>query len=369
MIDITLEIRRRLSFTTTLKLATKLNNIMNAIHPLSLSLVIATARWAQNGVTVAGGRGNGNGTNQLYYPSGLCVDEEGTVIVADCVNHRIVEWKRGATIGTLVAGGNGEGKRPDQLNRPTDVICDTETNSLFICDWGNHRVTRWSRENGTQSGETLIDSIDCWGLARDGEGSLYITVKEKHEVRCYRRGEKRGIVVAGGNGKGVGLNQLNNPLYVCLDGDQAVYISDSNNNRVMKWAKDAKEGIVVAGGRGQGTDLTQLYHPRGVLVDATGTVYVTDSWNARVIRWCRGAPQGTVLVGGNGKGEGENQFNGPIGLSFELQGHLLVADYSNNRVQRFLLENNWIKIIFFSLAVHFCLSLVRSIYIQSFELC
>ena len=321
----------------------------SVLSPSSLSFVAANARWAQNGVTVSGGNGRGGETNQLYNPCGLCVDDEDTVIVVDFGNHRIVEWKRGATSGTVLAGGNGRGNQPDQLNCPTDVIFDKETDSLIMCDRDNRRVTRLSRRKGTQSGETIIDNIDCWGLTMDDEGSLYVT--EKHEVRRYRRGETNGIVVAGGNGQGAALNQLNVPVYVCVDGEHAVYVSDYENHRVMKWVKGAKEGIVVAGGRGQGKDLTQLSHPRGVRIDAAGNVYVADWGNHRVMRWSRGATQGTVVVGGNGEGEGANQFYSPSGLSFDRQGHLYVADLNNHRVQRFSLEKNWIKDIFLSLSL------------------
>ena len=262
------------------------------------------------------------------------------MIVADGLNPRIVEWKRGATSGTVLAGGNAYGDRPDQLNSPTDVIFDKETDSLIICDAGNRRITRWPRRNGTRSGETIIDNIGCYGLAMDDEGSLYVTEIEKHEVRRYRRGETNGIVVAGGNGQGAALNQLNNPCYVTVDGEQAVYMSDSANHRVMKWVKGAKEGIVVAGGQGQGKDLTQLSSPNGVRIDAAGNVYVADYANFRVMRWCRGATQGTVVVGGNGPGEGADQFKYPIGLSFDRHGHLYVVDYGNHRAQRFSLEKN-----------------------------
>ena len=262
------------------------------------------------------------------------------MIVADWGNHRIVEWKRGDTSGRVLAGGHGRGDRPDQLNYPTDVLVDRETDSLIICDRGNRRVTRWSRGSGTGSGETIVDNIACWGLAMDDEGALYVTDIEKHEVRRYRQGETSGTVVAGGNGTGDGLHQLNYPRYVCVDGEHAVYVSDYENHRVMKWVKGAKEGIVVAGGQGQGKKLTQLSGPHGVRVDAAGTVYVADYGNDRVMRWCRGATQGTVVVGGNGRGEGANQFNGPTGLSFDRQGNLYVADYYNNRVQRFSIEKN-----------------------------
>ena len=274
------------------------------------------------------------------------MDEEGTVIVADHVNHRIVEWKRGDTSGRVLAGGHGEGNRPDQLNYPTDVLVDRESDSLIICDRGNRRVIRWSRGSGTRSGETIIDNIDCLGLAIDDEGALYVTDTENHEVRRYRRGETSGIVVAGGNGEGAGLHQLNQPAYVCVDGNLAVYVSDGDNHRVMKWVKGAKEGIVVAGGQGQGKELRQLSNPRGMRVDAAGTVYVAEFGNHRVTRWSLGATQGTVVVGGNGEGERANQFNGPTGLAFDRQGNLYVTDWNNHRVQRFSIEKNWIKSLF-----------------------
>ncbi|CAF2053168.1 unnamed protein product, partial [Rotaria magnacalcarata] len=100
----------------------------------------------------------------------------------------------------------------------------------------------------------------------------------------------------------------------------------------------AKEGIVVAGGQGGGSALTQLNYPVGIFVDALGTLYVADSRNHRVMRWAQGAKQGTVIVGGNDQGAGANQFNTPIGLSFDRHGNLYVGDWNNHRVQRFSIE-------------------------------
>ncbi|CAF4317686.1 unnamed protein product, partial [Rotaria magnacalcarata] len=102
-------------------------------------------------------------------------------------------------------------------------------------------------------------------------------------------GESIGTLVAGGNGLGAGLNQLNWPFHVFVDRQQNVYVSDTINNRVMKWNKGATEGIVVAGGQGQGNALTQLRIPNGLFVDSLGTVYVADELNQRVMRWTQGA--------------------------------------------------------------------------------
>ncbi|CAF2249059.1 unnamed protein product, partial [Rotaria magnacalcarata] len=121
----------------------------------------------------AGGNGQGNEINQLSNPCGLYVDDDQTVYVADQSNHRIVEWKSGATSGQVVAGGNEKGSGDHQLSNPYDVIVDKETDSLIICDSSNRRVVQWPRRNGT-SGETIISNIDCRGLTMDENGSLYV---------------------------------------------------------------------------------------------------------------------------------------------------------------------------------------------------
>ncbi|CAF1001852.1 unnamed protein product [Rotaria sp. Silwood1] len=287
------------------------------IHP--------NARWQQNGITVAGGNREDNGTNQLSSPWDLYVDDDQTIYVADTANHRIVEWKWGATSGQVVAGGNGQGNGDHQLSSPLDMIVDKESDSLIISDYANRRVVRWSRRNGT-SGETIISNINCLGLTMDENGSLYVVDTGKDEVRRYRRGESQGIVVAGGNGGENHLDQLSSPRYVFVDQDHSVYVSDYGNDRVMKWMEGAKQGIVVAGGQGKGDGLTQLSSPQGVVVDPSGTVYVADWGNDRIMRWPQGATQGSVIVGGNGKGGQSNQLNWPIENSDALQVKIETGD-------------------------------------------
>ncbi len=291
-------------------------------------------------MTVAGGNVRGNNNNQLWCPFGLDVDDDQTIVIADFNNQRIMQWKKGGTNGQVVAGGNGRGNAMNQLNGPIDVLIDKETNSLIICDQSNRRVVRWSRRSGTTQGEVLIENIYCCGLAIDDQRYLYVSDTEKHEVRRYdiKQEDTEGTIIAGGHGKGDGLNQLSQPTYLFVDRQQTVYVSDDNNHRVMKWNKDAKEGIVVAGGQGGGNSLTQLSGPRGLFVDTLGIVYVAEYMNQRVTRWSQPIKQGTVIVGGNGQGSGADQFNGPTGLSFDQHGNLYAVDFNNHRVQRFSLE-------------------------------
>ncbi len=250
-----------------------------------------------------------------------------------------MKWKCGAVNGQVVAGGDEPGGKANQLNNPTDVIFDKERNNMIICDGDNRQVVRWSLQNGT-TGKTIISDIDCWRLTIDRKGYIYVVDYKKDEVRRWKIGDTNGTLVAGGNGKGNDLNQLNIPTSIFVDEEQSVYVSDYNNNRVMKWIKGAKEGIVVAGGQDKGNSLSQLSGPQGLVVDPLGTIYVADSKNDRIIRWCKRATQGNIVVGGNGPGEQPNQLSKPMDLSFDQEGNLYVVDHWNNRVQRFDIDRN-----------------------------
>ena len=266
------------------------------------------------------------------------MDDDQTIYVADCENDRIIEWQCNAREGRIVAGGNGRGDQIHQLNRPVDVIIDRKTNSLIVADYGNRRVMRWSRQNNTH-GEVIISDIDCSRLTMDKNGSLYVSDYKKNEVRRWKRGEKdKGTIVAGENGEGHQLNQLNFPTFIFVDEDESLYVSDSDNHRVMKWVKDGREGVVVAGGNSKGDSWRQLSDPEGVLVDRLGHIYVGDCRNDRVMRWCEGVKEGTLVVGGNGSGQQSNQLNRPVGLSFDRQGNLYVSDCWNHRIQKFAVE-------------------------------
>ncbi|CAF4873801.1 unnamed protein product, partial [Rotaria sp. Silwood1] len=295
-------------------------------------------RWKQHGITVAGGNGPGKEKNQLHEPLGLCINHDNeTIYIADARNHRITEWKRGATTGRVVAGGNGQGNRPDQLNRPTDVIFDKGTDSVIICDYGNRRVVQWSLHSDKQ-GETIVSNVGCVKLAMDYDGCIYIVDEDNHEVKQYRMGENVGRVVAGGNGRGNGLNQLNYPSHIFVDRDHSVYVSDGANRRVMKWMEGVKEGIIITCAQIHENSLTQLLHPQGIFVDNSGFVYVADQWNHRIMLYVEEDKKGNVIIGKYGQGSQSNQLSHPVGLSFDREGNLYVSDWRNARVQKFLIE-------------------------------
>ncbi len=73
---------------------------------------------ATNGVTVAGGIPLGADNSQVVFCTGICVDGNGNLYVADNIHEWVKKYKPGDTIGVLVAGGNGTGMKANQLHNP-----------------------------------------------------------------------------------------------------------------------------------------------------------------------------------------------------------------------------------------------------------
>ncbi|CAM2711018.1 unnamed protein product [Rotaria socialis] len=302
--------------------------------PLRSAELSRDVKWAPNGVVVAGGHGNGGDLNQLYAPRGVFVDEDQNVYVADLCNYRIVAWASGATEGREVVGGIYQKTMIESFSGPADLLIDKNSDSFIISDDTSKRVVRCRRQGDTEC-EIIISGVEAKGLAIDENGSIYIVDGENNEVIRYNIGDSEATIVAGGNGAGDALNQLNCPHSVFVDQDYSVYVSDEDNHRVMKWADGATEGVIVAGGQGKGDSLSQFSSPRGIVVDPSGTVYVTDLSNARVMRWFKDAKQGEVIAGGNGEGEEPNQLTSPSSLAFDKHGNLYVSNLGSARVVKF----------------------------------
>ncbi|CAF2147696.1 unnamed protein product, partial [Rotaria magnacalcarata] len=90
---------------------------------------------------------------------------------------------------------------------------------------------------------------------------------------------------------------------------------------------DTTNGQVVAGGNGAGNGLNQLNGPADVLIDKeTNSLIICDYYNRRVVRWSRrsGTTQGEILI--------DNITCS--GLAMDEQRYLYVSDYVKHEVRR-----------------------------------
>ncbi|UJR19623.1 hypothetical protein I4U23_022757 [Adineta vaga] len=313
-------------------------------NPAAIQINKTNSKFLTNGITIAGGNGEGQKTNQLISPEGIFIDEDFNMFIVDCGNHRILKWKYGEKNGQIVAGGNGKGDRLDQLNEPTCVVFDKKSNSIFISDWGNKRIMKWSLEKSTVQGQTVLSDIKSSGLALDNQGFIYISDWKRNEIKKFKLTDQKLAneqLIAGGNGQGNSLNQFNHPTFIFVDKNSlALFVSDQGNHRIMKWSKGAKEGIVVGGFRGQGNQSTQLSRPQDISIDQFGYLYIADGDNHRIIRYSPNDQQGTIVIGEKGQGDQSFQLNSPSGLTFDKDNHLYVVDSLNHRIQKYQLNLN-----------------------------
>jgi sugar lactone lactonase YvrE len=303
----------------------------------------ATSSFATAATTKAGGNGFGSSANQLASPSGVFIDDNGVVYVADRYNHRVQKFTTASTIGVTVAGGAGSGSNANQLNTPTSVFVDRAGN-LYVSESGNNRVTRWNvgattgvvvaGGNGSGTKDNQLNGPHT--VFVDNGQNVYVSDQFNNRIQKWTAGATTGVTVAGNNGSGAAANQLNVPQGIYLDNDNNLYIADQGNNRIQKWNVGATSGITVAGGNGSGAAANQLSFPVGVYVDINNNIFITDYFNARVQKWAAGFSVGTTVAGGNGSGAAANQLSGPIAITIGKDGAMYVVEDFNNRVQKFV---------------------------------
>jgi hypothetical protein len=303
------------------------------------------------GVTVAGGKGEGNDSDQLDEPNGVFVDVHNNVWVADTKNARIQEFKNGSKKGITIGKG-----LPNAPTFPTTLFVKGD-GSVYVADYFESKVKLL-----TKGGHEWIDVAGqnnemhlTRGVWVDKYGNVYATDIDNNRVLKYKPDSSVGKTVAGGNGYGSGLDQLAKPTSVVVDFQGNLYINDEDNQRVVKWAPGAKSGIVVAGNGAlldilpPGGSKNPIYASATTTTGLTGisqtVLYISDKAKNDVEMWPEGASSGVVVAGGNGRGDLPCQLNKPF-ANFICGNYLYVADRDNARIQRFDLTAGAINIQF-----------------------
>eukprot|EP00976_Prorocentrum_cordatum_P012871 257450-Prorocentrum_minimum.AAC.1 len=236
--------------------------------------------------------GEGNAA-KFRRPWGVAVDEDGNVIVADTYNSRIRKISPQGLVSTLAGTGvrghrDGEGAAA-QFKSPSGVAVDREGN-VFVADYDNHRIRKISPQGlvstlagtgvaGHRDGEGIAAQFNCpRGVAVDGEGNVIVA---DFVNKCIRRISPQGLVstLAGTgveghrNGEGTAA-QFNEPSGVAVDGEGNVIVADYINNRIRRISPQGLVSTLAGtGGRGyqdgEGT-AAQFAGPWGVAVDGDG---------------------------------------------------------------------------------------------------
>ncbi|CAF1256930.1 unnamed protein product [Adineta ricciae] len=145
-------------------------------------------KWALNassGTIVAGTGVAGPTSNQLNTPYGICLDETNSYLyIADTLNHRIQRYRLGnPNNGTTIAGGNGGGTGNNQFNAPVGVYLSNKTGALYVADHLNSRIQRW--DAGATNGVTVAGITNVTGANASLLSAPYSVILNANETFLY----------------------------------------------------------------------------------------------------------------------------------------------------------------------------------------
>lgn len=308
----------------------------------------------------------------MYSPRGVFYDGD-TLVVADTGNHRVLVWfslpKEDHSSADLVLGQkdffsdapNGGREPGDGMYMPCGVCIRDGT--LLVADSWNHRILVWEKlpENNDQKPDHTIGGTEAVrGIGADGFFWCYgITFWKDYLLVCDT-----------GNGRVLGWKGIPDtwekpdillgidyryqwPHQVSAFGDR-VFIADAGLHRVVGFWKtlDDTKPLLILGSEKNTyiTDERTLQFPYGVSV-WDDRLAVADTGNHRVLVWeeiavrGQGVPATGVLGQKSFRDSGENRWEGIkkdtlcwcYGVCI-YEDLILIADSGNNRVVIWKLE-------------------------------
>jgi sugar lactone lactonase YvrE len=319
--------------------------------------------------TVAGDAGqegdfaDGTGTAARFNaPTGLEIDADGNVYVADLFNNRIRRITPAAVVTTL-AGSGFSGARDGspgaaRFHNPSGIALSN--GQLYIGDAFNHaiRIVTLAGDvttlagsmpaNGTVSGNgTLARFHFPNDVAVDAAGNIYVADSSP----TIRRITPQGVVTTlAGTANGVGTQdgtgsaaRFNFPAGITIDPNGNMFVADTNNHTIRKITPG---GVVttfaglggVAGDQDGTGSQARFDSPWDVVSDSRGNLYVADTFNNK-IRMIEPSGVVTTFAGSGAFGDDDGIGTGasfiyPISITVDAARNLYVSDWGNDTIRK-----------------------------------
>jgi sugar lactone lactonase YvrE len=239
----------------------------------------------QGNVTVYAGNPDGvqgaaNGlaaAASFYHPSDLAIAPDGTIYVADTLNHAIRKISASGIVSTLnsssdrfievtpgqvvLAGDFRDGKLNEALfNEPSALVLDAKGN-LYVSDSGNQLIRYIDLAAGT------VSTVAGAPITAYDQNALYV-------VGDYADGPAASA-------------KFDFPKGLALTADGSLVIADSLNHAIRLLSNGKVSTVVgtlnASSGSNDGTETSaRLERPTDVAVAANGDIYVADSYSNKI---------------------------------------------------------------------------------------
>ena len=309
-------------------------------------------RWVVSTIAGDGSPGYRDGAAlqaRFHAPQDVAIAPDGSIFVADALNHRIRKIKGGMV--TTFAGHalqdtvSGTGTEAG-FAMPYKLLADP-SGYLFTIEVNHYRVRCITPDgivrvlagngirgftDGSNSSAMFGESV---GIARDSLGNIYVSDWENKRIRQI--GPDGAVSTYFGPSRfrpgGIAIDKLNN-----------VFLIDGANFQILKIDADGSISVFAGSGVDGYKDgaagearFGQLMND--LVTDEANNLYVADGIRIRKI-----SPQGQVsTIAGDGwgykDGEGSQaKFSTITGLAMDKQGNIYATDNENERIRKISFE-------------------------------
>ncbi|HKS40849.1 MAG TPA: NHL repeat-containing protein [Blastocatellia bacterium] len=290
-------------------------------------------------------------TARFSDPFGIAVDRRGNVIVADGgQSNRIKKITEKGEVQTVAGSTEGFADGPAleaQFNTPSGIAIDKDAN-IIIADTSNNRIRKLSAEgrvstvagsgisgfkDGAASGAQFDGPV---GVAVDKDGNIFVADAYNDRIRKITT-DGNVVTIAGAGTPGFQDGDAASALFdtpsgVAVDKDSNAFIADTGNGAIRKITPQGEVATIAKRDESTGDASVSLNRPVGIVVTHDGFLFVADAGSNRILRI---APEGTSdPYAGRSAGFADGyglaaSFNAPSGMAMDRESTLYVADAQN----------------------------------------
>ena len=218
-------------------------------------------------------------------PTGLSVDLDGNLIVADTHYFRILFYTPDGQLLEHKTLGGTFGHAPGEFGLVTDAVVDSQGN-LYVAEYGDFdRIQKFDRNgkflfqwggHGNEPGQFIRPQ----NMVVDKNDFIWVVDACNHRIQVFDATEHSAKLVKTLGKEGNAPGDLKYP-YDLIIVDDYLYVCEFGNHRVQKLTLDGEcVGIWGKMGREPG----ELFNPWSLARDNRGRIHVLDTYNHRVQR-------------------------------------------------------------------------------------
>ncbi len=298
--------------------------LLAVLLPAVAALALPGVCAAQSYITEWGSKGLGD--YRFSFPTGVAVDSQGNVYVADWGNSRIVKYTGDGTYLDQWSTNNLGGH---QFSAIAEVALDAADN-VYVTDPypGGARVLKFE-DDGTfllawgGSGRGDGQFLHPVGVAPDGLGHVFVADSGVEDVQEFS--DTGGFLT---KWIGTGVETFAGATGIAVS-EGTVFASEWDRDRIDVFS-EAGDSLGVLGSPGSHDG--ELRQPSGLAFGPDGLLYVADSYNHRIEVF---TPAGGYVTAWGGPGSGPGEFYLPHAVAVDAVGNVFVCDTDNHRIQKF----------------------------------